>query len=116
MARADWYVSAKGTLRTRPLFMLVDEALKVRIDWNPYLGPKSSSISSVAYDCTDTNLAISSATVASGVSTVTMTASSEGRATVKVSATLDTGEVLVRKFFVTIRDPNFSTSLSDYKC
>lgn len=116
MSRADtWYITPSGTMRVSPLEILVDEELKQNIDWNPYVGPKSTTVNSVAFSTENDSVAtISNATLSSGVSTIEIGGNSEGRSTIKAAATLASGEVLVRKFMVTVIDPDHS-SLSDYR-
>lgn len=106
MARDTWYVTTDGTQRVRPLKLLVGDEKQVSIDWNQYVGSKSTTVSSATFTAADSGVAsISGAALASGVSTVEIAGVAVGRATVKVAATLASGEVLVRKWLVSVIDP-----------
>lgn len=113
MSQLTWYVTPNGTLRTRAITMIEGEELKQDIDWNPYLGHKSTNANSITFTSEDDSIVgIANATLASGVSTVEMGANSVGRAMVKAEVELASGEVLVRKFMVTVTDPDYSGSSS----
>lgn len=109
MPVSTWYVNTEGTLRVHPLKLLKDEERTVSIDWNAYAGAKSTTVQNATFESEGSVVAISGATLSDGVSTVEIGAASTGQAAVKATVELSSGEVLVRKWLVTVSDPFIST-------
>lgn len=114
MPLATWYVNTEGTLRVHPLKLLVDEEIQARIDWNAYVGNKETTAQNVTFEADGNVVTISGATLSGGVSTVEIGAANEGMAMVKATLECSSGEVLVRKFLVSVIDPDTSGA-TDYQ-
>lgn len=110
-----WHITAHGRERVRRETVIKGETVKLGIDWNGYLGWRSSAtVSSSAWATEDGNITLSSATNSGGVTGTTVAASSVGEAIVKNTATLSNGEILVRKFRLSVVDPDVER-LEDYQ-
>lgn len=83
----------------------------IGFDWTNYLGSKSTTISSSTWAVENTSsiVGLSGNTNLNGITTTTCTASAQGRATIKNTVTLASGERLVRKRYLTVTDPEVGT-------
>lgn len=115
MAKDDtMYVGANGAGRIKTFALIVDELRLLSIDYSAYLGEKSASLVSSTWESDSSGTAsVANPTISGGVASAEVTAASIGSSMVKVSTTLDTGEILVRKFRASVSDP-FTGSTTDY--
>lgn len=111
MAKSDtMFIGANGAGRIKCFPMIVDEERVITMDLRAYLGNKSDTASSVTFTSESPGtVSLHTAAIADGVATVEVHADAEGRCTVKGAITLASGEVLVRKFYVKVTDPQISS-------
>jgi hypothetical protein len=100
------YVGANGAGRIKGFKLLEGEMRLLNVDYNAYLGNKSTSLNATTWVADNTGvLSVADATISSGVASAEVTGSAEGVTTVKVTTTLASGEILIRKFHVRVIDP-----------
>lgn len=87
--------------------MYVAEKRTLSCNYNPYMANKgATSVSTSAWEAEDSgSVTLSGAANSSGVTSVLALAGSASCTIVKNTATLNTGEILVRRFKLNISDP-----------
>lgn len=112
-----YFFQREVTPKVWPMCMLAGEKRSIAIDWTAYCGVKGTSVSSGSFASENSQyVSISGAASSSNVTSALFTASSdnEGREYVEATANLANGEIIKRKFHVTVIDPE-SSHLSDYQ-
>lgn len=111
MAKNDTiFIGANGAGRVKSFKLVLDELRVLSVDSRAYLGNKSTSANSVDFEAENTGVVtLTNAALNDGVATVEATGSAEGTTTVKATLTLASGEIMVRKFYVRVIDPRYST-------
>lgn len=107
MAKSDtMYVGPNGSGRPKCFQMIEDEERVITIDLRAYLGNKGTTASQIVVDSDNSGVvSLHTAAISSGVATVEIHADATGLCMVKGTITLASGEVLVRKFYVKVTDP-----------
>lgn len=107
------YVNKQNSLRIKPLTLILNEVALLSVDWNAYLNG-SLTVSSSTWTAENTAITAASATNSAGVTGITCTAANTGESMLKNKVTLSNGEILVRKYRVTVLDPETAEMESAY--